>query len=164
MTKDYDPTDKETTSFSHIDKALDVKATEVVKEAKAVKKSKKDQTPRDDFEYSRAQLYNIVEKGQEAMNGILDVCQDTQHPRAYEVAGQLVKAVGDVTDKIIDLQRKMKDLEKEDKPAQVTNNSLFVGSTADLQKMIKKGLLDSKPEPPPTPKIDLSSIDIDRSP
>ena len=164
MTKDYDPTDKETTSFSPIDKALDVKATEVVKEAKAVKRVKKDQTPRDDFEYSRAQLYNIVVKGQEAMNGILDVCQDTQHPRAYEVAGQLVKAVGDVTDKIIDLQRKMKDLEKEDKPAQVTNNSLFVGSTADLQKMIKKGLLDSKPEPPPTPKIDLSSIDIDRSP
>jgi len=162
MTKDYDPTDSETTSFSPIDEALEVKATDVVKEAKAVKRVKKDQTPRDDFEYSRSQLYNIVEKGQEAMNGILDVCQDTQHPRAYEVAGQLVKAVGDVTDKIIDLQRKMKDLEKEDKPSQVTNNSLFVGSTADLQKMIKKGLLSNKPEPPPVPSIDINSIDTDK--
>ena len=98
------------------------------------------------------------------MNGILDVCQDTQHPRAYEVAGQLVKAVGDVTDKIIDLQRKMKDLEKEDKPTQVTNNSLFVGSTADLQKMIKKGLAGAPVPPPKTPSVDLSSLDIDRSP
>ena len=98
------------------------------------------------------------------MNGILDVCQDTQHPRAYEVAGQLVKAVGDVTDKIIDLQRKMKDLEKEDKPTQVTNNSLFVGSTADLQKMIKKGLAGAPVPQPKTPSVDLSSLDIDRSP
>ena len=98
------------------------------------------------------------------MNGILDVCQDTQHPRAYEVAGQLVKAVGDVTDKIIDLQRKMKDLEKEDKPTQVTNNSLFVGSTADLQKMIKKGLAGAPVPPPKNPSVDLSSLDIDRSP
>ena len=162
MTKDYDPLDKQTTSFNPIDEALDVKASEIVKESRKIKKV--DNTPRDDFEYSRAQLYNIVEKGQEAMNGILDVCQDTQHPRAYEVAGQLVKAVGDVTDKIIDLQRKMKDLEKEDQPTKVTNNSLFVGSTADLQKMIKKGLADSKPLAPKTPSIDLDSLDVDRSP
>ena len=162
MTKDYDPLDKQTTSFSPIDEALDVKASEIVRESRKIKKI--DNTPRDDFEYSRAQLYNIVEKGQEAMNGILDVCQDTQHPRAYEVAGQLVKAVGDVTDKIIDLQRKMKDLEKEDQPTKVTNNSLFVGSTADLQKMIKKGLAGSKPLAPKTPSIDLDSLDVDRSP
>ncbi len=162
MTKDYDPLDKQTTSFNPIDEALDVKASEIVKESRKIKKI--DNTPRDDFEYSRAQLYNIVEKGQEAMNGILDVCQDTQHPRAYEVAGQLVKAVGDVTDKIIDLQRKMKDLEKEDQPTKVTNNSLFVGSTADLQKMIKKGLAGSKPLAPKTPSIDLDSLDVDRTP
>ena len=162
MTKDYDPLDKQTTSFSPIDEALDVKASKSVKESRKIKKI--DNTPRDDFEYSRAQLYNIVEKGQEAMNGILDVCQDTQHPRAYEVAGQLVKAVGDVTDKIIDLQRKMKDLEKEDQPTKVTNNSLFVGSTADLQQMIKKGLAGSKPLAPKTPSIDLDSLDVDRTP
>lgn len=162
MTKDYDPLDKQTTSFSPIDEALDVKASKIVKESRKIKKI--DNTPRDDFEYSRAQLYNIVEKGQEAMNGILDVCQDTQHPRAYEVAGQLVKAVGDVTDKIIDLQRKMKDLEKEDQPTKVTNNSLFVGSTADLQQMIKKGLAGSKPLAPKTPSIDLDSLDVDRTP
>ena len=162
MTKDYDPLDKQTTTFSPIDNALEVKATDVVKQSKKVKKV--DGTPRDDFEYSRAQLYNIVEKGQEAMNGILDVCQDTQHPRAYEVAGQLVKAVGDVTDKIIDLQRKMKDLEKEDKPTQVTNNSLFVGSTADLQKMIKKGLAGAPVPKTKPPSVDLRNLDIDRTP
>tara|TARA_Y100000592_G_scaffold57872_1_gene90575 strand:+ start:6565 stop:7053 length:489 start_codon:yes stop_codon:yes gene_type:complete len=162
MTKDYDPLDKQTTTFSPIDNALEVKATDVVKQSKKVKKV--DGTPRDDFEYSRAQLYNIVEKGQEAMDGILDVCQDTQHPRAYEVAGQLVKAVGDVTDKIIDLQRKMKDLEKEDKPTQVTNNSLFVGSTADLQKMIKKGLAGAPVPKTKPPSVDLRNLDIDRTP
>ena len=162
MTKDYDPLDKQTTTFSPIDNALEVKATDVVKQSKKVKKV--DGTPRDDFEYSRAQLYNIVEKGQEAMDGILDVCQDTQHPRAYEVAGQLVKAVGDVTDKIIDLQRKMKDLEKEDKPTQVTNNSLFVGSTADLQKMIKKGLAGVPVPKTKPPSVDLRNLDIDRTP
>jgi len=134
MNNDYDP----------IDKALDVKS-EIVREKRKIAKQVKDQDdPTKDYEYSRGQLYNLVEKGQEAVNGILDVCQDSQHPRAYEVAGQLIKSVGDVTDKIVDLQKKMKDLEKEDKQVQVTNNSLFVGSTADLQKMIKKGLLNNK--------------------
>lgn len=134
--------------FSAIDAALSVK-TEIAKESGCVTRSSqaklvRDQTPEADFEYSRAQLYNLVEKGQEAVNGILDVCQDSQHPRAYEVAGQLIKSVGDVTDKIVDLQKKMKDLEEEKPIKQVTNNSLFVGSTADLQKMIKKGLLNNK--------------------
>ena len=88
--------------------------------------------------------YNLVEKGQEAVNGILDVCQDSQHPRAYEVAGQLIKHVGDVTDKIVDLQKKMKALEEDKGPKNVTNNTMFVGSTSDLQKMLKKGILNNK--------------------
>jgi len=78
------------------------------------------------------------------VNGILDVCQDSQHPRAYEVAGQLIKHVGDVTDKIVDLQKKMKALEEDQGPKNVTNNTMFVGSTSDLQKMLKKGVLDNK--------------------
>ena len=128
--------------YSAIDAALSVK-TEIAKESGCVTRSSqaklvRDQTPEADFEYSRAQLYNLVEKGQEAVNGILDVCQDSQHPRAYEVAGQLIKHVADTTDKLIDLQKKMKDLDEDKGPKNVTNNSLFVGSTADLQKMLKE--------------------------
>ena len=103
---------------------------------KAIKDSGDD--PRQDYEYSRGQLYNLVEKGQQAVNGILDVCEDSQHPRAYEVAGQLIKHVADTTDKLIDLQKKMKDLEEDTGTKNVTNNSLFVGSTSDLQKMLKE--------------------------
>ncbi len=125
--------------FDAIDKALDVKA-EIVREKKKISKVRSDTSddPQADYEYSRAQLYNLVEKGQEAVNGILDVCQDSQHPRAYEVAGQLIKHVADTTDKLVDLQKKMKDLDEDQGPKQVTNNSLFVGSTSDLQKMLKQ--------------------------
>ena len=126
-------------NYDSIDKALNVKAeiTQRLK-PKRVKVADSDDQIKQDYEYSRAQLYNLVEKGQEAVNGILDVAQDSQHPRAYEVAGQLIKHVGDVTDKLADLQKKMKDLDEDKGPKQVTNNSLFVGSTADLQKMIKQ--------------------------
>jgi hypothetical protein len=129
--------------FDAINRALDVKA-EIVKENGCAKRSDKAQRiekddPTKDYEYTRAQLYNLIEKGHEALNGILDVAADSQHPRAYEVAGQLIKSVGDVTDKLLDSQKKMKDMD-EDKsgPKQVTNNSLFVGSTSDLQKMLKE--------------------------
>jgi len=92
----------------------------------------------DDHEYSRAQLYNLIEKGQEAISGALDVAMSSDHPRAYEVAGQLIKHVADTTDKLMDLQKKTKDVKEESKrgPTNVTN-ALFVGSTADLQKMLK---------------------------
>ncbi len=132
-------------NYDAIDKALEVKAeiTERIKPKKKVVQVSGD-APQQDYEYSRAQLYNLVEKGQEAVNGILDVCQDSQHPRAYEVAGQLIKHVGDVTDKIVDLQKKMKALEEDQGPKNVTNNTMFVGSTSDLQKMLKKGILDTK--------------------
>ena len=87
---------------------------------------------------SRANLHNLVMKGQEALDGIMDVAQSSDHPRAYEVAALMIKNVADTTDKLIDLQRKMKDLDAEDKkgPTNVTN-AMFVGSTADLQKMLK---------------------------
>tara|TARA_B100001079_G_scaffold262602_1_gene264901 strand:- start:52 stop:456 length:405 start_codon:yes stop_codon:yes gene_type:complete len=131
-------------SYDAIDKALDVKS-EIVREKKRIaKRSGEQDDPTKDYEYSRAQLYDLVEKGQEAVNGILDVCQDSQHPRAYEVAGQLIKHVADTTDKLVDLQRKMKDLEEDKGPKSVTNNAMFVGSTSDLQKMLKDMSKQSK--------------------
>jgi hypothetical protein len=104
------------------------------------------QDPTRDYEYTRSQLYSLIEKGQEAVNGILTVATDTEHPRAYEVAGQLIKNVADITDKLIDLQKKMKDLDdKYHGPKNVTN-ALFVGSTAELSKFLKQGVLNIKEE------------------
>ena len=93
---------------------------------------------RKDYEYTRGNLYSIIEKGQEAINGILELAQESEMPRAYEVAGQLIKNVSDATDKLMDLQKKLKDVEEESKskgPQNVTN-ALFVGSTADLAKCL----------------------------
>jgi hypothetical protein len=98
-----------------------------------------------DYEYTRGNLYSIIEKGQEAINGILELAQESEMPRAYEVAGQLIKSVSDATDKLMDLQKKLKDVEEETKqkgPSTV-NNALFVGSTAELAKMIKNSDLSS---------------------
>ena len=128
-------------SFAGLDKAFDSEEPSELK--KHVEKSKALKIEADDitqdYEVSRAQLHNLVMKGQEAVDGILDVARASDHPRAYEVAGQLIKNVGDVADKLIDLQGKMKELDKEDKKGPSTvNNTMFVGSTADLQKMLKK--------------------------
>ena len=95
-----------------------------------------------DYEYTRGNLYSIIEKGQEAINGILELAQESEMPRAYEVAGQLIKSVSDATDKLMDLQKKLKDVEEETqtKGPSTVNNALFVGSTAELQKLLKSGL------------------------
>jgi len=94
---------------------------------------------RKDYEYTRGNLYSVIEKGQEAINGILELAQETEQARAYEVAGQLIKSVSDATDKLMDLQKKLKDVEddKQKGPTNVTN-ALFVGSTAELQKILKQ--------------------------
>lgn len=91
-----------------------------------------------DYEYTRGNLYSLIEKGQEAINGILELAQESEMPRAYEVAGQLIKNVADATDKLMDLQKKLKEVE-EDKSKGPTNvtNALFVGSTAELAKLLK---------------------------
>ena len=97
-----------------------------------------------DYDYTRGNLYSIIEKAQEAINGILELAQESEMPRAYEVAGQLIKNVADATDKLMDLQKKLKDVE-EDKQVRgpsTVNNALFVGSTAELAKMLKNGLKD----------------------
>ena len=102
-----------------------------------LKKVDKDEV-QDDYEYARGNLYLLVDKGQEAVNGALDLAMSSDHPRAYEVAGQLIKHVGDVADKLMALQKDKKSVKEESAKKVVTNNSLFVGSTADLQKMLKK--------------------------
>ena len=93
-----------------------------------------------DYEYTRGHLYSIIEKGQEALNGILELAQESEMPRAYEVAGQLIKNVADATDKLMELQKKLKDVEEETVAKGPTNvtNALFVGSTAELSKLLKQ--------------------------
>ena len=125
-----------------LDKAFDiVESIEDVTPKPEVKKPPKkveaiDQV-QDDYEYARGNLYALVDKGQEAVNGALDLAMSSDHPRAYEVAGQLIKHVGDVADKLMALQKDKKAVKEESAKKVVTNNSLFVGSTADLQKMLK---------------------------
>ena len=92
-----------------------------------------------DYEYTRGELYRLIDQGQEAVQGALEVAQESGHPRAYEVATTAMKQVADMTDKLMDLQKKVKDLDEEKKgPSKVTNNAMFVGSTAELQKMLKQ--------------------------
>ena len=97
-----------------------------------------------DYDYTRGNLCSIIEKGQEAINGILELAQESEMPSAYEVAGQLIKNVADATDKLMDLQKKLKDVEeeKQSRGPSTVNNALFVGSTAELAKMLKNGLKD----------------------
>jgi len=104
-----------------------------------VEKKKNSEDITKDYEYTRGNLYSLIEKGQEAINGILELAQESEMPRAYEVAGQLIKNVADATDKLLDLQKKMKDVEEEStiKGPSTVNNALFVGSTADLAKLLK---------------------------
>ena len=97
-----------------------------------------------DYDYTRANLYSLIEKGQESLNGIMELAGESASPRAYEVAGQIIKSVADTTDKLMELQKKVKEVDEEKAkgPSTVTNNAVFVGSTTDLQKMLKKGFLD----------------------
>lgn len=134
--------------YDEIDDALDITPTEV-KSEKIVKKEPEvteivtttQEQLKKDYEYTRGNLYSLIEKGQEAVDGILELAQESDSPRAFEVAGQLIKHVGDVADKLADLHKKVKDIEKEDgkssKATNVTNNAVFFGSTADLQKFLK---------------------------
>lgn len=129
-------------TFENLDKTFNIESA-IEKAEDTVVDIKKATTSKDldnDYEYTRGQLYNLIEKGQEAINGILDVAQNSDHPRAYEVAGNLIKNVADISDKLVDLQKKMKDIseEKSKGPSSVTNNAMFVGSTSELQKMLKQ--------------------------
>ena len=136
-------------NFDELNKALNT-ASDIVKsepkEMKIVKSLKsEDKDIQKDYEYTRGNLYSLIEKGQEAINGIMEVAGETASPRAYEVAGQLIKSVADTTDKLADLHKKVKDIEADNPKTQntVTNNALFVGSTSELSKMLKDGILNS---------------------
>ena len=131
-----------------LDDAFNISETEVVETEKVgiTPEQKPDRITKDDitrdYEYTRGNLYSIIEKGQEAIDGILELAQESDMPRAYEVAGQLIKSVSDATDKLMDLQKKLKDVNEEtqSKGPNTVNNALFVGSTAELAKLIKTGL------------------------
>tara|TARA_R110002012_G_scaffold55623_2_gene142002 strand:+ start:594 stop:1016 length:423 start_codon:yes stop_codon:yes gene_type:complete len=131
-------------SFDSLDETFDITPAEVV--PKAIKKVKpiieidKDGDREKDYSYARAQLYNIVEKMQESLNGAMEVAEQSEHPRAFEVCFQGARHAADVVDKLADLHKKMNDLEKNDpKPQAQTNvqNNMFVGSTADLMRLLK---------------------------
>ena len=137
-------------NYESIDNALNT-TSDIVEVENTKSLSKSTETFREghldkDYEYSRANLYSLIEKGQEAINGIMEVASEGGSPRAYEVAGQLIKSVADTTDKLIDLQKKLKDVEEDSRKTtnNVTNNAVFVGSTSELQKMLKQGFLNNK--------------------
>ena len=141
--------------FGSIEKALDIKAkkTEVITtpengctiRSENLLKVNPEEEIKKDYNYTRGNLYSLIEKGQEALNGVLELAQESDSARAYEVAGQMIKATADTTDKLIDLQQKMKDLDEEpNKGPSTVNNALFVGSTAELAKLIKNQNKDDK--------------------
>ena len=90
-----------------------------------------------DYKYTRNTLYGLVERGQDAIEGILDLAKESEHPRTYEVAGQLIKTVSETSEKLLQIQKMMDDLEDDRPKNQTTNQNLFVGSTAELQKLLK---------------------------
>ena len=136
---------KMTKKYDDLNDAFDV-SNDIVQPEVVEKKIDKIKAVADDikkdYDYTRGNLYSIIEKGQEALNGVLELAQESEQPRAYEVAGQLIKSVSDATDKLMDLQKKLKDVEEDKvtKGPSTVNNALFVGSTAELAKMLKDGL------------------------
>jgi len=137
MTKKYEKLNE---TFDVDGDIVPVQAEKISKEVEDKKSSSDD--IKKDYEYTRGNLYSLIEKGQEAINGILELAQETEQARAYEVAGQLIKNVADATDKLMELQKKLKEVEEERqiKGPSTVNNALFVGSTAELAKMLKTGL------------------------
>ena len=134
-------------NYDGLDEALNTESIIVETSSKEIEvPEKKTGDIQKDYEYTRANLYSLIEKGQEAINGIMELAGEGASPRAYEVAGQLIKSVADTTDKLIDLQKKVKDVEEDTIKTtnNVTNNAVFVGSTSELQKMLKQGFLNNK--------------------
>ena len=123
-----------------LDELLDIQGeiVEVEKNLPSILQNKdKSQEQNSDYKYSREVFYGLVERGQDALEGILDIAKESEHPRVYEVAGQLIKTVGETTEKLIDLQAKMKELDKDDSMPDKVQNNLFVGSSSELQRLLK---------------------------
>ena len=112
------------------------KAVAVTSSTPLIPRTQTEDEDNDDFKYSRENLYHLIERGQDALDGILQVAKETDHPRAYEVAGQLLKTNADNAEKLVNLQTTKKKVKESSGPKNVTN-ALFVGSTAELQKLIK---------------------------
>ena len=124
-----------------LDELLDIQGEiiEVEKNLPILSKSEhsKQEEQNSDYKYSREVFYGLVERGQDAIEGILDIARESEHPRVYEVAGQLIKTVGETTEKLIDLQAKVKELDKDDTMPDKVQNNLFVGSSTELQRLLK---------------------------
>ena len=133
------------TNFDPIDEALNIEVSKTPKISHVKKADPSDNDVTKDYDYTRANLYSLIEKGQETLNGIMELAGDSASPRAFEVAGQIIKSVADTTDKLMDLQKKVKEVEEEKSKTtnNVTNNALFVGSTSELSKMLKQGILNN---------------------
>ena len=112
-----------------LDAILDIES-EIKQETAVVKLPDRKENVETDYRYARENLYNLVERGQDAIDGILELSKETEHPRAYEVAGQLIKTVGETAEKLIDLQSKLKKLEGEEQKVGTQHNHLYVGSTS----------------------------------
>ena len=130
--------------FDSLDDAFDITPVEEVKPIKRKSKplivSDKEEDKEKDYQYARANLYDIVEKMQESLNDAMEVAQESQHPRAFEVVFNGAKHAADVVEKLTDLQKKVKELDKDDTKIQQTNtqNNVFLGSTEELMKMLKQ--------------------------
>ena len=122
---------------SKLDELLDIN-TDIKEKTEVVKLPARSENIETDYRYARENLYGLVERGQDAIEGILELSKETEHPRAYEVAGQLIKTVGETAEKLIDLQSKLKKLEGEEQKVGTQHNHLYVGSTSELQKFLKK--------------------------
>ena len=120
-----------------LDDILNIES-DIKKKTEIVKLPERSENIETDYRYARENLYGLVERGQDAIEGILQLSKETEHPRAYEVAGQLIKTVGETAEKLIDLQQKLKKLEDEEQKVCTQHNHLYVGSTSELQKFLKK--------------------------
>ena len=128
MTKEID---------QQLDDILNIES-DIKEKTQIVKLPERSENIETDYRYARENLYGLVERGQDAIEGILQLSKETEHPRAYEVAGQLIKTVGETAEKLIDLQQKLKKLEDEEQKVGTQHNHLYVGSTSELQKFLKK--------------------------
>jgi hypothetical protein len=120
-----------------LDELLDIQGEIIQAEKNLPIVSSNDKDRGNDYKYSREIFYGLVERGQDAIEGILDIAKESEHPRVYEVAGQLIKTVGETTEKLIDLQAKMKELDKDGSLPNKVQNNLFVGSSTELQRLLK---------------------------
>ena len=134
----YDPIDEALNTSSSIE-VSDTPENGCVKRKEKLRDVSKE--VQQDYEYTRSNLYSLIEKGQESLNGIMELAGESASPRAYEVAGQIIKSVADTTDKLMELQKKVKEIDEDNHKTtnNVTNNAVFVGSTSELSKMLKQG-------------------------